>query len=75
LRDAKEGDAMTATGDQLSWRRSNRCGESGACVEVAVTDEEVHVRQGGSSAKPATFSHHAWRTFVIAARAGAFDVD
>jgi hypothetical protein len=65
---------MATTGDKLSWNRSSRC-ESGTCVEVAVTDDEVHVRQADGHGQPLTFSRQTWRAFTVAARAGSFDLD
>lgn len=34
---------MTTGAEGLTWRRSSRC-DSGTCVEVAITDERVLLR-------------------------------
>lgn len=58
---------------ELVWQRSSAC-ESGACVEVAITDNAVMVR---NSANPddmlATKSHSEWQEFLAAVKDGNFD--
>ena len=55
----------------LVWRRSTRCG-SGACVEVAVAADGVHLRDGKDPDGPRlTFRPDAWRAFVADVQAGA----
>ena len=55
------------------WQRSSAC-ESGACVEVAITDNAVMVR---NSANPddmlVTESHAVWQEFVAELKDGLFD--
>lgn len=58
---------------ELVWHRSSTC-ESGACVEVAATDDAVMVRNSASLQEaPVTMSHLGWHEFLAQAREGAFD--
>ncbi|MGB6577510.1 MAG: DUF397 domain-containing protein [Streptosporangiaceae bacterium] len=58
----------------LVWRRSSAC-ESGACVEVATTDDAVMVR---NSANPGgmvvTLRHEEWQEFLAGVKEGSFDL-
>jgi hypothetical protein len=71
-------DAVTEPGDDVSsplvWRRSNRC-DSGACVEVAVADGGVAMRDSKVADGPVlTFTGDAWKSFVAGVREGDYDV-
>lgn len=58
---------------ELVWHRSSTC-ESGACVEVAATDDAVMVRNSASLHNaPVTMSHIEWRELLAQAKEGAFD--
>ena len=59
---------------QLQWKTARLC-NSGSCVEVAVTDQQVHVRDNKRTGKESlSLSHDEWRAFVGAVRAGEFDL-
>lgn len=49
--------------EHLEWRRSSYC-DAGTCVEVAVTDEHVHVRHSEDPTVKLTFSLDEWRAFI-----------
>jgi hypothetical protein len=56
------------------WRKSSSS-DSGGCVEVRLTAENVHVRDTKNRAGAAlTFTHHEWKAFVDGVRRGEFDV-
>lgn len=52
------------------WRKSTRC-ESSMCVEVAVLDDVVQMRDAAGTVLPLPPS--AWTTFLAAVKAGEFD--
>ena len=57
----------------LYWRKSGRC-DSAACVEVAVTDGAVGVRDGKDpNGAVLWFSPEEWTAFVQGVRHGDFD--
>jgi hypothetical protein len=57
-----------------AWRRSDRCGEAGTCVEVAVTPDAVLVRDGKDPDGPhLSLTYGAWHALLAGLRAGAFD--
>jgi Domain of unknown function (DUF397) len=63
-------DATPATG----WRKSSRCGAGGSCVEVAVGQAAVGMRDSKLENSPVlTFTAAAWRGFLSDVRAGRFD--
>ena len=46
------------------------------CVEVALTDDSVYVRDGKNPEGPALrFDHEEWRAFRASIAAGQFSVD
>ena len=52
----------------LDWRRSSRC-EAQHCVEVAFTDDEVHVRDSKYPKAPAlTYDPASWQEMLDAIR-------
>jgi len=57
----------------LQWRRSRRC-DSGHCVEVAVTDGQVAVRDSKNPDGPVLlFDHKEWQDFILGVKDGDFD--
>ena len=70
---------MSATGEgsdldwaSADWRRSTFCGEA-ACVEVAVVDGWVAVRDSKSPTSPQlVFSGDEWDSFLRGVSAGEF---
>jgi hypothetical protein len=57
----------------VSWRKSSHS-ETEGCVEVAVVDDVVAVRDSKDAGGPAlVFAREDWRAFVLGARAGEFD--
>ncbi len=55
------------------WWHSSHCAD-GLCVEVAVQDSVVLVRQSGSTEEgPLAFSMSAWRSFIHSVKDGEFD--
>lgn len=70
---------MTSTNpqdtDALTWLRPALCGPA-TCVEVALTDDSVYVRDGKNPEGPALrFDHEEWRAFRASIAAGQFSVD
>lgn len=59
-----------------SWRKSSYSGGSGAeCLEVAVGNPDVPVRDSNSPHGPViTFAAPHWTTFVAAVVEGQFDI-
>jgi len=55
------------------WARSTRC-ESAACVEVAMTNEAVGIRDSKVvDSAVLVFSTSAWEEFLAGVRAGEFE--
>ncbi|WP_127545117.1 DUF397 domain-containing protein [Actinoplanes sp. OR16] len=58
--------------ERLHWRRSRHC-SSGACVEVAMTGEEVLIRDSKNrDLTPLAFTQAEWEAFVAGVKAGDF---
>lgn len=57
------------------WRRSATCqGADSTCVEVALSGEEVWLRDSKDAAGPVLrFTRAEWAAFLAGARAGEFD--
>ncbi|MCF2526121.1 DUF397 domain-containing protein [Yinghuangia soli] len=57
---------------ELSWFKSSYSGSQGdSCVEVAVTEQAVHVRDSKTTAGPAlTLDRADWARFVASAERG-----
>jgi hypothetical protein len=65
---------MVAEGEQLRWRSSSHSCESGACVDVAITDEQVFLRQSTDPDGPwLVFSRPVWAAFLNAIYASEID--
>jgi hypothetical protein len=65
---------MSDSESRLAWRTARRCGESGTCVEVALLDDCVAVRDSTNPQGPVLrFGHPEWDTFVAGIRAGDFE--
>ncbi|GAA5184476.1 hypothetical protein GCM10023322_26040 [Rugosimonospora acidiphila] len=60
---------MLAADSERSWHRSSRC-ESGNCVEVAITDSAVLVRNSREPGVELTFARAEWAEFVEAIKRG-----
>lgn len=59
----------------LIWLRPSLC-TSASCVEVALTDDSVYVRDGKNPEGPALrFDHDEWKAFRASVEAGQFSVD
>ncbi|GAA0417202.1 DUF397 domain-containing protein [Actinoplanes capillaceus] len=57
------------------WRTSTRSGANGNCVEVAITDQGVAVRDTKDRSRPAhVFTHAEWNAFVDGVKDGEFDL-
>jgi hypothetical protein len=55
-----------------TWRKSTRC-DSGSCVEVAVTDDGVAVRDSKAADGPIlVFAPRSWTSFLAGIRADDF---
>jgi hypothetical protein len=58
----------------VAWRRSQRCGEAGTCVEIAQLGELIGLRDAKNTAHPPLlFDRTAWRSFVAGIKAGEFE--
>jgi len=58
-----------------AWRKSTRCGESGSCVEVALAEDGIAMRESRNPNGPVLrFSRPEWGTFVAGIRAGDFQL-
>lgn len=64
--------------DDAVWRKGSRSNGNGGnnCVEVAVLDTAVAVRDSKDRAGPTLiFTHAEWRAFVDSARDGEFAIE
>ncbi len=60
---------------RATWRTSSRSGSSGNCVEVAITDDGVAVRDTKDRGKPPhLYTHAEWAAFVGGVKDGEFDL-
>ena len=59
---------MSSEFSRRVWRRSTHC-DSSACVEIAVGDDQVFMRDAKDPEGPTlTFPRYAWAEFVRAIR-------
>jgi hypothetical protein len=59
---------------RATWRKSARSGNNGNCVEVAVTDDAVGVRDSKDpDGGILVFTVAEWRAFVDGAKDGEFE--
>jgi hypothetical protein len=57
---------------RAQWRKSSYSGTNG-CVEVALADDEIAVRDSKNPAGPVLlFTGHEWQAFVAGIEAGEF---
>lgn len=58
----------------LAWRKSSYSEGLNNCVEVAVRDDVVHVRDSklGDASPVLTFTRMQWRALIEGVRAGEF---
>jgi hypothetical protein len=60
---------------RAAWQKSSRSSGNGNCVEVAVVDEVVAVRDTKDRSGPMlVFTASEWQAFVAGAKAGEFDL-
>ncbi len=60
---------IAATG----WRKSKRCVEQGACVEVLFQDPIVAMRSSTIPVDVLLFTPSGWRAFLTELKSGSFD--
>jgi hypothetical protein len=61
--------------DDLPWKVSTRTGGEGNCVEVAVTDETIYVRDTKDRSKaPHAYTRAEWDAFIGGVKDGEFDL-
>jgi hypothetical protein len=59
---------------QVHWRKSSRSGEALQCVEVAMVDGAVLVRNSRHPVGPVLrFTHGEWEAFLDGVHAGEFE--
>jgi hypothetical protein len=60
--------------DNLNWKTSTRSGGSGNCVEVALTDAAIYVRDTKDRNKdPHVYTPNEWDAFIGGVKDGEFD--
>jgi len=60
---------------KVTWHKSRRSGADGGCLEVAMTEEVVGVRDSKNPAGAVlTFDADTWRGFIAALKRGDFDL-
>jgi hypothetical protein len=62
-----------STSQSLAWAKSRFC-DASSCVEVAILESEVAVRNSTSPDVIVRFSKPEWTAFIAAAQAGDFQV-
>lgn len=61
---------MSLTGSAVPvWRKSSRC-ESQQCVEVALLDSGIAIRDSKDPQPRLVFDSSAWRAFIVTLRTG-----
>ena len=60
---------------RAAWHKSTRSSGNGNCVEVAVVDDAVGVRDSKDRSGPVlVFTASEWRAFIAGAKDGEFDL-
>jgi hypothetical protein len=60
---------------RAAWFKSTRSSGNGNCVEVAIVDDAVGVRDSKDRSGPVlVFTASEWRAFVAGAKDGQFDL-
>jgi hypothetical protein len=63
------------TYDNLPWQLPHRSGSSGSCVEVAITDDAVYVRDSKDrTLPPHKFTRHEWEVFTGSVHDGQYEL-
>jgi Domain of unknown function (DUF397) len=63
------------TMQDAQWRKSSYSGNTGNCVEVAVTESVVGVRDSKNpDGRPLAFAPDEWLAFTAGIKAGDFDL-
>jgi hypothetical protein len=63
---------VAAREPEAAWRKSSECG-NGECVEVAVSNDSVLIRNSQQPDKVVTFTAVEWTVFARGMRLGEFD--
>ena len=59
----------------LTWRKSSTSGNSGGCVEIAISAASVHIRNSRNTGGPElVFLPHEWAAFLTGAKNGEFEL-
>lgn len=60
--------------EQLEWRRSSRCtGEGSECVEIAILESAVAVRDSTDRTRALVFANPSWQAFIDDLKRGTFE--
>jgi hypothetical protein len=69
-----ESDRLAGLFDDADWRKSRRCA-NGACVEVALREDLVALRDSKDRLGPIlVFSRSEWEAFTGGVQSGEFDL-
>ncbi len=67
---------MTADISKTPWFKSSYSGNGTNCVEVAIADDGIAVRDSKDRSGPALqFTSSEWRAFLAGAKDGEFDLE
>ena len=74
LEGRREARVVEIDWSQQHWRKSRRSNTTHGCVECAVADDAVAIRDSKDPDGPMlTFDHDTWRFFMEAVKSGDFD--